>query len=247
MKAGQVHMFWAEGPLPRLARLSLASFRASGFDVTLWSFTPGQLAGTDAGLRDAREITTDIDISSAPGVWLSNHVRYELLARHGGLWSDMDVVALAGPYVLPEGPFVASERRRPFRHREQTATGEGLTQVTNCFMCNPAPAHGGLFARLADATRRLDAASRDWENSGPPLMARLMLADPDHGVAILPPETADPVAWWNVPAYFLEARDPPSSPFVHMYASVWKKRGVDGNGPFPQGSLVERLCARFGV
>lgn len=242
-----VHMLWADGPLPRLARLSLASFRANGFAVTLWSFSPGRLSGADAELRDAREIVAHVNPADVPGPWLSNLFRYEVIATQGGLWSDMDVVALSGPAALPDGPFVASERRRPFRHREKTATGEGLTQVTNCFMANPVPSRGDLFARLAAAARALEPAARNWESSGPPLMARMMLEGPGHGVAILPPETVDPVAWWNVPAYFLEARDPPPSPFIHMYASVWKKRGIDGDQPYPEESLVARLCARYGV
>ncbi len=48
-----------------------------------------------------------------------------------------------------------------------------------------------------------------------------MLEEPQHGVTILPVEACDPVAWWNVPGIFLEAREPPSSPFVHMYQSIW--------------------------
>ena len=39
-------------------------------------------------------------------------------------------------------PLIASEKRRPFRHAEPTATGESLTQVTNCFMANPEPKPG---------------------------------------------------------------------------------------------------------
>ena len=35
-----VHMLWVSGPLSRLARLSLASFLAQGFRVTLWRYAP---------------------------------------------------------------------------------------------------------------------------------------------------------------------------------------------------------------
>jgi hypothetical protein len=74
-----------------------------------------------------------------------------------------------------------------------------------------------------------------------------MLADPNHGVTILPPETIDPVAWWNVPGYFLEARDPPPTPFMHMYQSIWVKRGVDPNAAFPLDSLAGRLWRANGL
>ncbi len=36
--ATQVHMFWVEGPLSRLELLSINSFLANGFNVTLWTY-----------------------------------------------------------------------------------------------------------------------------------------------------------------------------------------------------------------
>ena len=70
--------------------------------------------------------------------------------------------------------------------------------------------------------------------SGPHMLSRLMLRGCRRGIDILPPETVDPVAWWNVPAFFLEERDPPSSPFMHMYATIWARRGVDAEAAFPE-------------
>ena len=235
--ARNVHMLWAGGALPRLARLSLASFRKQGFAVTLWSYEP------QAGVREAREIAPYTEDMAA----LSNLFRYKLLAGSGGTWADMDVVALAGPDALPDGPFVASEKRRPFRHKEATATGEPLTQVTNCMMGNPAPRPGDLWHRAETVVESLAPDLRGWEAVGPHLLSRLMLDEPAHGIELLPPQAVDPVAWWNVPAYFLDVRPPPASPFMHMYNSIWTKRGVDAEGPFPEGSLIGRLCREHGV
>ncbi len=63
-------------------------------------------------------------------------------------------------------PFVASEKRRPLRHGEPTATGESLTQVTNCFMANSKPTPGDLWSRAANAVASLSGDDRTWENSG---------------------------------------------------------------------------------
>ena len=79
------------------------------------------------------------------------------------------------------------------------------------------------------------------------MLSDLMLGEGGNGVDILPPELVDPVAWWNVPAFFLEARDPPASPFMHMYATIWARRGVDAEAPFPEASLAGRLWRRFGL
>jgi hypothetical protein len=178
--------------------------------------------------------------------YLTSLFRYRVLAERGGLWADMDVVALASDPKIDARPLVASEKRRPFRHAEPTATHEALTQVTNCFMANPSPKAGDLWHRATDRVAALNLEDRSWENVGPHMLSQLMLENA-HGVDILPTDSIDPVAWWNVPAYFLEERDPPPSPFMHMYATIWAKRGVDAEMPFPPASLAGRLWARFGL
>jgi len=236
-------MLWISGELSRLARLSLASFLVRGFKVTLWTYDPRALVGCGAVLRDAAELAPHANDMAA----LSSLIRYKLLAALGGIWSDMDIVVLADHPHLPAGPFVASEKRRPFRHKEASATGDRLTQVTNCFMANPSPRSGDLWHRALDAVAVLPPDDRPWESTGPHLLSRLMLEAPDPAITILPPEAVDPVAWWNVPAYFLEARDPPASPFMHMYQSIWARRGVDAEAPFPPGSLADRLWRAYGL
>lgn len=232
-----VHMLWVAGPLSRLARLSLASFEKQGFAVIRWSYEP------QAGVREAREIAPYTEDIAA----LTSLFRYQLLATEGGIWADMDVVALAGTAALPNGPFVASGKRRPFRHKAATATGESLTQVTNCMMGNPLPRPDDLWHRAVVAIETLAPGERSWEAVGPHLLSRLMLEDPAHGAEILAPGMVDPVAWWNVPAYFLDVRPPPASPFMHMYNSIWAKRGVDPECPFPENSLIGRLYREHGI
>jgi hypothetical protein len=237
-----VHMLWVSGELSRLARLSLASFAANGYRVVLWSYDPAHLQNA----RDASEILPLPKEDAANMAYLTSLFRYRVLAEQGGIWADMDVVALADDPAIAARPLVASEKRRPFRHAEPTATGESLTQVTNCFMANPQPTSGDLWHRAVDRVAALNPEDRTWQNAGPHMLSQLMLED-GQGVDILPPEAVDPVAWWNVPACFLEERDPPSSPFMHMYATIWARRGVDAEGAFPEASLAGRLWRRFGL
>ena len=242
-KSLPVHMLWVSGEISRLARLSLASFLTRGYDVTLWTYDQKPLAGCGVKLRDAAEIAPHEGNFAA----LTSLFRYNLLATLGGVWADMDIVALAADPGLDAIPLVASEKRRPFRHKEASATGEGLTQVTNCFMANPTPKPDDLWHRATDCVAALNPEARTWENVGPHLLSRLLLEAPGHGVTILPPDAVDPVAWWNVPGYFLEARDPPASPFMHMYASIWTKRGVDAEAPFAADVLAGRLWRTYGL
>lgn len=239
-----VHMLWVSGELSRLARLSLASFQAHGYRVTLWSYDPLHLGN---GARDARDILPIGEDDAQNLAYLTSLFRYRLLAERGGTWSDMDVVALADDPGIGAVPLVASEKRRPFRHVEPTVTGERLTQVTNCFMANPSPHTCDLWHRATDHVAVLNPEDRTWENVGPHMLSRLMLTNPDHGVTILPPDAVDPVAWWNVPGYFLEDRPPPNSPFMHMYATIWARREMDAEQPFPANSLAGRLWKEFGL
>lgn len=243
LKSLPVHMLWVSGELSRLARLSLASFRANGYRVRLWSYDPRHLEGAE----DAAAILPLPEAEAANMAYLTSLFRYRVLAERGGIWADMDVVALQDHPRIEAKPLVASEKRRPFRHAEPTATGESLTQVTNCFMANPQPKPGDLWHRAVDRVSALNPEERNWENVGPHMLSSLMLREPDDGIDILPPEMVDPVAWWNVPGYFLEAREPPPSPFMHMYATIWARREVDAEAPFPENSLAGRLCRRFGV
>ena len=201
LKSLPVHMLWINGELSRLARLSLASFLANGYRVRLWSYAPLAVMGAEP--CDAMDVVPAGGGDLANTAYLSSLFRYRVLAEQGGIWSDMDVVAL-GDAAIDAVPLIASEKRRPFRHREASATGAGMTQVTNCFMANPDPVPGDLWHRATDQVAVLNPEDRSWENAGPHLLSHLMLEHPDHGVAILPPETVDPVAWWNVPGYFLE-------------------------------------------
>ena len=245
LKSLPVHMLWFCN-LSRLARLSLASFVAQGYRAVLWSHAPEAHGGLGAEVRDAGAVVPRHEGDGA-AAYLSSLFRYRILASEGGVWSDMDVVALSADPGLAAASLIASEKRRPFRHREASATGEGMTQVTNCFMANPKPVAGDLWHRAATRVAGLSEGERGWENVGPPMLSRLMLDDPGHGVDILPPDAVDPVAWWNVPAYFLEERDPPPSPFMHMYATIWAKRGIDAEAPFPPRSLAGGLWRRFGL
>jgi hypothetical protein len=187
------------------------------------------------------------ELSRLARLSLTSLFRYRVLAEQGGVWADMDIVALGGDNAMAARPLVASEKRRPFRHAVPTVTGQSLTQVTNCFMANPAPRPGDLWHRAVDRVAALNPEDRSWENIGPHMLSDLMLGEGGNGIDILPPELVGPVAWWNVPAFFLEARDPPASPFMHMYATIWARRGVDAEAPFPEASLAGRLWRRFGL
>lgn len=233
-----IHMLWVEGELSRLARLGLTSFLRHGYTVNLWTYDGGALKSTGATLQDAASIMPKPDGALAG---FTDMFRYRLLSLHGGVWADVDVVALTGDSDLPLAPAISTERRRPLRHRFVSATGDSTTQVNNCFIVIPSPIEGDLMTRAWQAASAMPLKDITWDSVGPHLINKLLLEDRSHGLAFLPDKTINPVAWWNVPMAFLEEREPPRSPFLHLYSSVWRQRGADPQEPFPAQSLAWRL------
>jgi hypothetical protein len=237
IKSLPVHMFWLTEDFSRLARLSLASFQRHGFRVTLWSYEPDAHAMSGAGMRDARELVPDGLDEDMPLPYLSSLLRYRALADLGGMWADMDVVALSDSPDIQAVRLIASEYQR----------GEhGQTQISTCLMVNPEPERGDLWSRASDATAALGPDEWNWENAGPNLLSRLMQDKPGE-VSMLAPQVTDPPAAWNVPSCFLEAHEPPDAPFMHMHASLWAQHGLDAEAAFADGSLAGRLWREFGL
>jgi hypothetical protein len=238
IKSLPVHMFWLSEDFSRLARLSLASFQRHGFRVTLWSYEPDAHAMSGAGVRDARELVPDGLDADMPLPYLSSLLRYRALADIGGMWADMDVVALSDSPDVMAAPLIASEYRR--------GLGDAAARLSTCLMVNPEPEPGDLWSRAAAAAAALGPDSWNWENAGPNLLSRLMREAPSQA-SVLAPEVTDPPAAWSVPACFLEAHAPPDAPFMHMHASLWAKQGLDAEAAFPEGSLAGRLWRGFGL
>jgi hypothetical protein len=239
IKSLPVHMFWLTEDFSRLARLSLASFQRHGFRVTLWSYEPEAHAMSGAGVRDARELVPDGLDADMPLPYLSSLLRYRALADIGGMWADMDMVALSDSPDIKAAPLIASEYRRG-------AGEDGRTQLSTCLMVNPEPERGDLWSRASEAAAALGPDAWDWENAGPNLIARLMREAPGQ-VSTLAPEVTDPSGAWKVPACFLETNEPPDAPFMHMHASLWAQHGLDAEAAFPDGSLAGRLWQEFGL
>ena len=108
IKSLPVHMFWQSGDFSRLARLSLASFRRHGFRVTLWSYEPDAHAMSGAGVRDRASLCRMVWTRKCRWPYLSSLLRHRAFANIGGMWADMDWVALSDSRIVA-APLIASE------------------------------------------------------------------------------------------------------------------------------------------
>ena len=96
----RLNSLWFEGPLGYMELLSIASARAFGHPVTLFSYRPETLTGVPKGVevRDARDVMDDerrVRLFDGRYKALgSDFFRYELFAKSMGYWIDLDVVLL---------------------------------------------------------------------------------------------------------------------------------------------------------
>ena len=200
LKQLPVHMLWVSGELSRLARLSLASFRRQGYRVTLWSYDPDHLRAEVADVQDAATLLPMPQEDAANMAYLTSLFRYRVLAEQGGIWADLDVVALDRDPQIEARPLDRLRKAPPLpprgadRHGREPHPGHQLLHGQSR---RRAPATSGT-ARV-DRVAALNPEDRNWENVGPHMLSGLMLRQPDEDIDILPPETVDPVAWWNVP------------------------------------------------
>jgi hypothetical protein len=238
-----VHMLWVEGDLDPVGRLGCASFLAHGYDVQLWSYgTPANRPG-GVTLRDAREILPESRIfryQNGSLAGFANLFRYAVLARHGGLWSDTDVVCLISERDLraraPDG-FLVTERVR----------GRRQVQINNNVIFHPAPQRGDvidLAFRFADA---FDPTRLRWGDCGPKLLTALVNEWPALAPRLMAARVANPVDYWACPKALLSPRTRlgPDTAFLHCYNEMWRRAGVDTNAPFPATSLLGRIAARY--
>src|SRR5258708_24209066 len=111
-----IQMLWVSGDLPWYATTSINSFQNHGHDVVLYGYDrPGNLPAhclyADAASILPRERIFVYKSGPTKGYLsgFSNWLRFELLYRNGGWWSDTDVVCVK-PFTSDNAEFIfASE------------------------------------------------------------------------------------------------------------------------------------------
>lgn len=239
-------MFWHGGALSQLERLSMASFIAQGYDLTVWTYRDIPNAPRAAKLADARTILPETALflnQRGSYASFSDWFRYCLLSRSGGLYADTDVIALAGASALPGEKFLITQwewSKRRFRPRTWRTT------ITNNVIYNPSPAEGDLIDLARTYAERFPKTAIDWSEIGPALLDAIARIYPTHGYRIMPTGFANPVGYWQCPETVLKpGRIPTTAAFLHCYNEMWRRAGIDKNAPFPPGSLIARLAAQY--
>jgi hypothetical protein len=237
------HMLWLSGEMPRLVHHAMASFLANGYDLTLWSYDPPREVPAGATLRDAREILPRERIflyRNGSPAGFANLFRYALLARFGGLWVDTDTICLMPASALPRlapGGCIATER----------IEGSRRLQVNNNFIYHPDPRRGDFIDLAHRFSDGFDPERLDWGDCGPKLLTLLAEHYAKLAPPLLAPDVANPVGYWQSPSMLFSesARLPEGAGFLHCYADMWRRAGIDPTAPIPPASLLGRVLKRY--
>ncbi|HEV7158420.1 MAG TPA: hypothetical protein VGN38_08705 [Caulobacteraceae bacterium] len=115
-----IQMLWVSGALPWYAVMSINSFLHHRHRVELYAYDPPPNLPQGCVLKDAGQILPrDCVFVYKQGhhkghlSGFSNWFRYALLARHGGWWSDCDVICVAPFWKIEQDYVFASEDKPP--------------------------------------------------------------------------------------------------------------------------------------
>jgi hypothetical protein len=252
-------MFWYGPPLSRIERLCMSSFLANGHAVMLHVYEEPRRVPHGVTLCDAAAVLPRSELfvhrSTGSLALFADWFRYRLLAQHGGLWVDTDMVCL-----------------RPFTHTAAEIFGwQDQTTINNAVLGLP-PNHAlarwmveccerpnrflpydSLRMRRRKLTRRLlgrGRAASTWGETGPDGLtaAAVHLGCAAH---------AQPF-WHFYPIHYLNWQtvfdgtlaDNTSlidgSYGLHLWNEMARRQpGFNRDDRFADGSLFERLWVRY--
>jgi hypothetical protein len=238
------------GELGRLEQLCCASFLKHGHPLEIYAYE--ELPGLPSGVRlmDAAAIMKfelrdrfayDGQASLAA---FSDAFRYELLARTGGIWIDLDVVCLTAsptidaPYLFP-----------------CTTTGVIVDADDEEFGVDSwfirAPADSPFLGYCAEACRKAAGTSQRWGALGPTLVTRAVREFQLESAAR--DDIFFPVNWNRI-ELFIDGSAQASrlwedwqgrAQFLHLYRNMWRHLRIDAGASHPPNSIYERLKRLF--
>jgi hypothetical protein len=240
-----IQMLWVEGELSSLERLSMVSFMRCGHPVHLYVY--GHVGAVPEGVTvlDGRTILPEERIcrygpAAGPGkgslALFSNLFRYALLERHGGIWSDCDMVCLK-----PLEDVIATDYVIATEYRDR---GRQVLLANACLL--KAPARSPFIAECKAIAMSADTEMSGWGELGPSLMTRMMRKHALEHLSVSPWRFS-PLGWWQIRRLVEDTvlRWPDATFAVHCFNEMWRRVGLDKNARYGAHSPFELLKAQY--
>jgi hypothetical protein len=229
-----VHMLWVEGDLTRFERASVTSFIRAGFNPIIWTYSSTINSWDLVELRDAREILDKSHIfynKCGSYASFSDYFSYKVLNKFGGIYSDIDVIALQADTIRLPDYFIASQLR------------SNLEEIEICvnLISNKQPREGNLIDIASLEAELFPKEAVIWDELGVRLLQSIIDRDGIGEFTIVEPAFSNIFHWWEQPRVMLSEGFIPNVPFVHLYSTMWVRSGFSKNEKFPRQSIIEKI------
>ena len=245
-----IRMLWVGGQLSPLEVLSIKSWLAHGFPVTLYTYGDIENAPKGCELKNAEEIMPRSSVfahsaktgkSKGSFAGFADIFRWNLLNKVGGFWSDCDIVCLRS-FELPKSFVAASELARTFNADHMA--------VTNCFFGGEA-GHP-VFAAACETIKEFDPETLGWGEVGTQLIGQLVDSQ-NLDRSVLSSGAFNKISPYRMISAMFAPNDGSfdrelgNAWGVHLYNEVWRSRGISKWGPFPRDSVIHHLFATYDI
>lgn len=239
-----VHQLWIGGDLSRFERLSASSFVKNGYDVNLWTY--GGVGNVPPGVtvRDAGEIIPESEIFRVRGSYavFADIWRLAVLHQRGGMWADIDIVAVKPASELPQYPFFVTED-----------TWEGSFRpnlpwtLTNCIIHSPHPEIDNPIERALKQALAFPRDQIEWATIGPELLHKMWEKKQTKDFEILPVTFTNAIPAGEIVKSILSPGIiNPRAHFVHLYNDMWRRAMIDKNTiGYSEQSILAQLMIKY--
>ena len=251
-----IQSLWVGDSLSTIERLAISSFLKNGHDFHLYTYETVNNVPQGTTLKNAREICEfddSIKISQGFGKGsyapFADYFRFQLLAKKGGWWVDLDVVCLKTFRGLPDA-VVATSFEVP----------EG--DMPNC---NVLAFPLGHWFPEACVKRWKDSFSENFQYALGVEIVKSVIRENNAEDLLLPHDVFNPISWRHV-RYLLQKQESiwtktgikrllgmtepvgkisNNSRAIHLWNEGWRQGGYDKNAIYSKDSIFEILKQRY--
>jgi hypothetical protein len=238
-----VNMLWIGGDLSNIELLSINSFLKNDYAVNLWTYQPITNIPDGVMKNDANLIIPEDEIFKVRGsvAPFSDIFRLKLINEQGGMWSDIDVVALKPAEDIFNSSFVVTEDIWEGSWRKDKPY-----TITNCVIYNSHSEPGNLIDVVYNFASTFPKEKIAWSTIGPDALHNISDIYPDHGFDIKPVVFANSIPAGKITEVLLNPGDvDPDAQFLHLYNDMWRRQNLNKNAKPPQGSILDGLYKKY--
>lgn len=252
-----VQSLWIGDKLSTLEILCIKSFLLNGYDYHLYTYNNISNIPENTIVKDGNEILDKSEIYTYQNTSysaISNHFRFELLYKKGGIWVDTDVVCVK-PYITEDPYIIISESNKKYDNTEKKIGASILKfpqydpilleAIELCKQAKKDILEGKLVWGLGPRTVKMLVEKYDLNR----YIKSWYFANScscHHVESIMNPNftSKDPIKNALYKYSTRLANLPNDTYFVHLWNEFWRRNNINKNN-FPKNTLIGDLCDKY--